>query len=162
MNHTGSAIFYLLVSEKIRELLGRLKREGDLITFFPWKGGRGSLERGLFEGEVRNRGFTVGTVWIFISGNFLSTLAGQRADRGECPIDVILFAWGKDQLPSVKEIIEILHLNTNLHLHVIYETSERRFGEGDELGKLFKCRRQLPGESSFFETLPKVIDGYVL
>ncbi|KAM7441833.1 hypothetical protein ABFA07_009158 [Porites harrisoni] len=86
---------------------------------------------------------------------------GQRADRGECPIDVILFAWGKDQLPSVKEIIEILHLNTNLHLHVIYETSERRFGEGDELGKLFKCRRQLPGESSFFETLPKVIDGFV-
>ena len=77
-------------------------------------------------------------------------------------MEVILFSWGKDQLPSINEIIEILHLNTNLHLHVIYETSEKRFGEGDELGKLFKCRRQLPGKSSFFETLPKVIDGYVL
>ena len=77
-------------------------------------------------------------------------------------MEVILFSWGKDQLPSINEIIEILHLNTNLHLYVIYETMEKRFGEGDELGKLFKCRRQLLGESSFFETLPKVIDGYVL
>ena len=114
-----------------------------------------------------NRGFTVGTlskivVQFGISGDFLSTLAGPRGDRGECPIDVILFSWGKDQLPSINGIIEILHLNTNLHLHVIYETLEKRFGEGDELGKLFKCRRRLPGKSSFFETLPKVIDGYVL
>ena len=77
-------------------------------------------------------------------------------------MEVILFSWGKDQLPSINEIIEILHLNTNLHLHVIYETSEKRFGEGDELGKLFNCRRQLLGKSSLFETLPKVIDGYVL
>ena len=58
--------------------------------------------------------------------------------------------------------MEIFHFNTNLQLDVRYERSEKNFAEENELDRVFKCRRQLPSESSFYEKLPKVLNGYVL
>lgn len=86
---------------------------------------------------------------------------GSRENKGECPIDVILFPWDRDELPSQEEIMEIFHLNANLQLDVRVMRSERNFADENELEKVFKCRRQLPHESSFFEILPKVLEGYV-
>lgn len=94
--------------------------------------------------------------------SWLSSLsAGTRDNNGECPVDVILFSWEHDKLPSQEEVMDIFHFNTNLQLRVSYERSQKNFAEENELERVFKCRRQLPSESSFFETLPKVLDGYV-
>ena len=76
-------------------------------------------------------------------------------------MDTLLFHWENDKLPSQEEVMEIFHFNTNLQLDVRYERSEKNFAEENELDRVFKCRRQLPNESSFYETLPKVLDGYV-
>ena len=97
----------------------------------------------------------------FIPRDISFILAGSRENSGECPVDVMLFPWDHDKLPSREEVMEIFHFNTNLQLDVSYERSEKSFAEENELDKVFKCRRQLPSESSFFETLPKVIDRYV-
>lgn len=74
---------------------------------------------------------------------------------------MILFPWDHDKLPSQEEVIEIFHFNTNLQLDVRFERSEKSFAEDKKLESMFKCRRQLPDESSFFEILPKVVEGYV-
>ena len=84
---------------------------------------------------------------------------GSREHNGECPVDVILFPWDHDKLPSQEEVMEIFHVNTSLQLDVSYERSEKNFADENELERVFKCRRPLPHESSFFETLPKVING---
>ena len=87
---------------------------------------------------------------------FLS--AGSLENSGECPVDMLLFPWEHDKLPSQEEVMEIFHLNTNLRLDVTYERSEKSFAEGKELERIFKCRRKLPSESIFYEALPKVLD----
>ena len=92
---------------------------------------------------------------------FFFSPVGASRNNGECPVDTLLFHWENDKLPSQEEVMEIFHFNTNLRLDVSYERSEKNFAEENELERVFKCRRQLPSESSFFETLPKVLDGYV-
>lgn len=96
------------------------------------------------------------TVLIFFRQFFLS--AGSSENSGECPVDMLLFPWEHDKLPSQEEVMEIFHLNTNLRLDVTYERSEKSFAEGKELERIFKCRRKLPSESIFYEALPKVLD----
>lgn len=95
----------------------------------------------------------------FFVAFFLSAV-GASQNRGECPVDTLLFHWENDKLPSQEEVMEIFQFNTNLRLDVRYERSEKNFAEENELDRVFKCRRQLPNESSFYETLPKVLDGY--
>ena len=94
-------------------------------------------------------------------GGYFFFAAGASQNSGECPVDTLLFHWENDKLPSQEEVMEIFHFNTNLQLDVRYERSEKNFAEENELDRVFKCRRQLPSESSFYETLPKVLDGYV-
>ena len=78
-------------------------------------------------------------------------------------MDMLLFRWEHDKLPSRDDVMEIFHLNTNLQLDVTYERSEKNFAEENQVERIFKCRRKLPNESSFYETLPKVLDdGWVL
>ncbi|RMX61143.1 hypothetical protein pdam_00016685 [Pocillopora damicornis] len=87
---------------------------------------------------------------------------GSSENSGECPVDMLLFPWEHDKLPSQEEVMEIFHLNTNLRLDVTYERSEKSFAEGKELERIFKCRRKLPSESIFYEALPKVLDdGFI-
>ncbi|XP_020619006.1 uncharacterized protein LOC110056803 [Orbicella faveolata] len=86
---------------------------------------------------------------------------GASQNSGECPVDTLLFHWENDKLPSQEEVMEIFHFNTNLQLDIRYERSEKNFAEENELDRVFKCRRQLPSESSFYETLPKVLDGFI-
>lgn len=97
----------------------------------------------------------------FFRGGYFFFAAGASQNSGECPVDTLLFQWENDKLPSQEEVMEIFHFNTNLQLDVRYERSEKNFAEENELDRVFKCRRQLPSKSSFYETLPKVLDGYV-
>jgi len=96
-----------------------------------------------------------------LSWRFFFFAVGASQNSGECPVDTLLFHWENDKLPSQEEVMEIFHFNTNLQLDIRYERSEKNFAEENELDRVFKCRRQLPSESSFYETLPKVLDGYV-
>lgn len=109
----------------------------------------------------RSKAFFSQRILIFCRGVFFFFAVGASQNSGECPVDTLLFHWENDKLPSQEEVMEIFHFNTNLQLDIRYERSEKNFAEENELDRVFKCRRQLPSESSFYETLPKVLDGYV-
>lgn len=117
------------------------------------------------EGTSQPEEWSVKDPFLITHSNFFvaifSSAAGPSQNSGECPVDTLLFRWENDKLASQEEVMEIFHFNTNLQLDVSYERSEKNFAEQNELERVFKCRRQLPSESSFFETLPKVLDRYV-
>ena len=85
---------------------------------------------------------------------------GSRKNSGECPVDVFLFPWNNaDRLPDKQAILDIFQVNPKLAFNVTYQSYEEKFGDGQEVEELFKCRRYVSEGIKFYDALPKVLDG---